>query len=165
MSDTKSVPLLARDIPRRGDGPIPQPYRALGTHESRSLGDLFRLRQYGVNLETLHPGSASALRHSHSSSDEFAYVISGELVLFDDTGETLMTAGMCVGFPAGDGNAHGLVNQSSADAQFLVVGTRMRGDVVDYPDDDFQWLEDDGKWYAATSDGSPRPVVRRGDES
>lgn len=63
---------------------------------------------------------------------------------------------MVVGFPAGKANAHHLINQSDADARFLVVGTRMPGDEVHYPHDDFKWaVSDDGTWFAAHKDGTP----------
>lgn len=39
--------------------------------EKRPLGDLFDLRNFGVNLTPLHPGGESALLHRHSKQDEF----------------------------------------------------------------------------------------------
>ena len=37
------------------------------------LGDVFGLRNFGVNLTRLKPGSESALRHAHMKQDEFVY--------------------------------------------------------------------------------------------
>lgn len=34
--------------------------------EKRTLGDLFGLSNFGVNLTRLAPGAGSALRHAHS---------------------------------------------------------------------------------------------------
>src|SRR5262249_38742266 len=46
----------------------------------RPLGDLFALRNFGVNLTTLSPGGSSALFHRHSRQDEFIYILQGEVV-------------------------------------------------------------------------------------
>ena len=134
----------------------PEPFGSrLGAWEGRSLGDHFELTQFGVNLETVQPGCESALRHWHTRSDEFVYVLEGELTLVTDAGEAVLTPGMCVGFKAGVENAHHLINHTQRDARFLVIGARTDGDETHYPDDDFQWLPGtDGTWYAAKRDGT-----------
>ena len=107
-----------------------------GTFEGR-LAKSVNLTQFGVNYVTLHPGSASALRHWHEGEDEFIYVLEGELTLIDDNGEHNLQAGHFAGFPAGSDNAHHLINQSGANASYLAVGSRRTGaDRVHYPDDD-----------------------------
>jgi len=108
-----------------------------------------------VSLETLPPGSQSALRHWHSATDEFVWMLEGQLLLVTDEGESEFTPGMCVGFKAGEPNGHHLINRSGSDAVFLVVGSRASNDGVNYPDDDIQWLKtSDGKYVAARKDGS-----------
>ncbi len=104
----------------------------------RRLGDALGLKSFGVNLTTIKPGSASALRHWHSKEDEFIYIVSGELVLMTDAGEQLLSAGMAAGFPAGKADAHCLVNRTNADAVYLEVGDRKPDDAVTYPDDDLE---------------------------
>ena len=100
-------------------------------------------------------GGLSALRHWHTLSDEFVYLLEGELVLRTDAGETVMRQGMCAGFKAGVRNAHHLVNRSGKPARLLVFGTRVPGDGCFYPDDDLMWIETEtGKHYAAHKDGS-----------
>lgn len=131
------------------------PHKTFGPFETRHLGDYFGLTQFGAKIETLQPGSKSSLRHWHTRSDEFVLMLDGELTLVTDEGETLLTSGMIAGFKAGDENGHHLINRSDEAASFFVVGSRMRGDVAHYPDDDLQWLEDkDGTWYAARGDGT-----------
>jgi uncharacterized cupin superfamily protein len=49
--------------------------------EKRALGDALALSQFGVNLVSLAPGTASAQRHWHSQEDEFIYVLDGVLTL------------------------------------------------------------------------------------
>lgn len=158
---TKPV-LDPNDIPsetgsERPNGPEEDlaPNLTLGPWEGKSLGDAFGLTHFGVALETLPPGSKSSMRHWHSKSDEFVMVQDGEFVLVTDEGETCMTAGMVAGFKSGAENGHHLINRSDKPATFLVVGSRLPGDAVHYPDDDFQWLaQDDGTRVAARKDGT-----------
>ena len=116
----------------------------------RKLGDAFGLTNFGVNLTTLKPGAASALRHWHVKQDEFIYVVSGELVLVTDAGEQRLTPGMCAGFTGGTANAHHLVNRSESDAAYLEIGDRVAGDGVTYPDDDLAATWVDGGWQFTT---------------
>jgi len=124
--------------PTRGSGYPPALKASVAGRSKRRLGDALGLRNFGVNLTTIEPGSGSALRHWHSREDEFVYVVSGELVLVTDEGEQLLTAGMTAGFPAGRPDGHKLVNRSGADAVVLEVGDRRPDDDVAYPDDDLE---------------------------
>jgi uncharacterized cupin superfamily protein len=119
------------------------------------LGDLFGLQNFGVNLTRLAPGSISALRHAHAKPDEFVYVLQGTPTLRTDEGATLLLPGMCAGFRAGTGNAHHLVNETTADVVYLEIGDRTPGDSAVWPDDDLQVLEIDGKKRMAHRDGTP----------
>lgn len=106
-----------------------------GRHEAQ-LGKQVGVSQFGVNHLILEPGAMSSLRHWHEGEDEFAYVLSGELVLIDEMGEHPLAAGDYAGFPAGVANGHHLANRSEAPAAVLVVGTRLRGtETLHYPDD------------------------------
>lgn len=100
------------------------------------LGKAVGLTQFGVNHLVLAPGAYSSLRHWHEQEDEFAYVLSGEVVLIDDHGEHRLKAGDYAGFPAGEANAHHVCNRSDTDAVLLVVGSRHRGtETLHYPDE------------------------------
>ncbi|WP_282175158.1 cupin domain-containing protein [Vibrio diabolicus] len=137
--------------------PFPEPFKShLGQSECKRVGDLFGLSQFGVNLEILEPNAQSALRHWHTKSDEFLYVLDGELCLIMDEGEQIMRQGMCVGFPAGAENGHHLVNRSDSQAKFIVIVSRVEGDEAHYPDDDFKWVvTSSGEWVASRKDGTP----------
>ncbi len=120
------------------------------------LGDAVGLTQFGVNLSTIPPGSASALRHWHKHQDEFVWVVDGEVVLVDDSGETVLRTGDAAGFTAGDGNGHCIVNRSDRPAKILEVGTRTPTEHVQYPDNDLvlditetgvRWTREDGTPY------------------
>jgi uncharacterized cupin superfamily protein len=101
VSDKKPV-VIAADVPRKTSTGYPAPYRDKVAGRARAaLGNLFGLDQFGVNIVTLDPGSWSSFRHWHQTEDEFVYVLDGEVVLANDAGDHVMTAGMCAGFKAG----------------------------------------------------------------
>ena len=117
----------------------------------RALGDAAGLTQFGVRLTRLAPGAASALRHWHSSEDEFIYILEGTPTLITDAGEELLEPGDAAGFPAGDEDGHQLVNKSGPDVVYLEIGTRAAQDYVAYSDVDMQVLRAPGRsFYLAT---------------
>ena len=121
----------------------------------RLLGDVFGLRNFGVNLTRLAPGAQSALLHRHSRQDEFVFILEGEPTLVTDRGEVRLAPGRCAGFPAG-GPAHHLVNRSERDVLYLEIGDRTAGDDAVYPDDDLKaLLSPDGRWAFTHKDGTP----------
>lgn len=124
--------------PQRNGTAYPPPYDApCRARKRRRLGKAAGLSQFGVNLLTLEPGVWSSQRHWHSAEDEFVWVLSGEVVLIDNDGETVLYAGDCAGFPKGDPNGHHIVNRSDRAATLLEVGTRNpEEDATDYPDID-----------------------------
>jgi uncharacterized cupin superfamily protein len=129
---------------------------AVQGREKRVLGDLAGLTQFGVNLTTLKPGAASALRHWHEIEDEFIFVVDGELVLVENDGETLLKAGEAAGFKAGVPNGHRLINKSSRDAVYLEIGTRGATERAHYPDDDLGMVRGaDGKYTLNHKSGEP----------
>ena len=121
----------------------------------RRLGDALGLKNFGVNLTTIKPGAASALRHWHLKQDEFIYVLEGELMLVTDAGAQRLTAGMAAGFAAGRADGHHLVNRSDRDAVYLEVGDRSAGDGASYPDDDLVACAVPGGWQFTHKDGTP----------
>ncbi len=144
------------DAPRGTNYPPP-----FDTHvkerQKRRLGDEFGLTNFGVNMVTLEPGSWSSQRHWHSKQDELLYVISGTLTLITDEGEQDLGPGSIAGFKAGDENGHHLVNKSAADAIYLEVGDRSKGDIGEYPDIDMRTSVDENGEFAGFKhkDGTP----------
>jgi len=152
MSEPAAV--VAVEVAAESGGGYPEPLNTrMGETNWRRLGNVFGLTQFGINLETYQPGAQSALRHWHTLTDEFVYVLEGELTLRTDAGETLLGPGMCAGFKAGVRNAHHLVNHSDKPARLLVMGTRIPGDACFYPDDDLLWINAETGSYAAHKDG------------
>lgn len=144
-------------VPRAKKSIYPEPFASLMEHrDKRVLGDLFGLKNFGVNMTTIRPGGMSALRHAHATQDEFIYVVAGNPTLITDEGETELRPGMCAGFAHGTGNAHQLVNRSTIDAVYLEVGDRSAGDLTTYPDNDLVAIfEGAGKWRFTHKDGTP----------
>ena len=150
--------LVARDAPPRARPSRypPDLTAAMAGRTKRPLGDLFDLKNFGVNLTRLAPGAASSLRHVHALQDEFVYILEGTPTLITNAGEALMAPGECAGFPAGAGDAHHLVNCSDADVLYLEVGDRTQGDSATYPDNDLAVrMAPDGAWVYSRKDGSP----------
>ena len=135
--DIVTLPIDTRTI-------YPPPHdRVVVGRERKRLGDAAGLDQFGVNLTTLRPGAASALRHWHEREDEFVYVLEGELVLIENEGETLLKAGEAAGFKANTPNGHHLVNRSDRPVIYLEIGTRSKHERVEYPDTDLVIVRDD----------------------
>lgn len=142
--------------PKRIGTSYPKPFDAIAPNRIKHvLGDHAGLTQYGVNFVILPPGEASALRHWHQLEDEFVYIVSGEVVLITDDGEEEMSAGMCVGFPAGVQNGHHLVNRSGAEARYLEIGTRADGEEAFYPDVDLHVVTRGGRDLFTNKKGEP----------
>lgn len=155
---TRPVALVAAEVePRKSKSAYPESFVSrLGDRMKRPLGDRFGLTIFGVNLTTLPPGAMSALRHAHTSQDEFIYVLEGTPTLITDAGETMLKPGMCAGFKAGTGDAHHLVNRSESDVVYLEVGDRTLGDGAHYPDDDIVAVKtSDGTRKFTRKDGTP----------
>ena len=160
MSDSEThAPLAVRAAsvaPRAKPSFLPEPfYSRVAGREKRILGDLFGLRNFGVNLTRLAPGAESALLHRHSRQDEFVYVLDGEPTLVTDQGEVALSPGMCAGFPA-QGVAHQLVNRTDREVLYLEIGDRTPGDEGSYPRDDLKAVLDaSGRWIFTHKDGRP----------
>lgn len=151
------IAIRVADVPPRSFLSLyPEPFalRVKG-RDRRALGDIFGLKNFGVNITRLAPGSMSALRHSHSKQDEFVYILEGRPTLVTDEGKTHLEPGMCAGFRCGTGNAHHLVNETDADVLYLEIGDRTPGGSVDYPDDDLKLVVNEGRRSYVHKDGTP----------
>jgi len=94
----------------------------IGAPFARALG----LHHLAIHHEVLPPGRRSSYPHAHESEDEFVYVIEGAPDLWLDGVLHRLRPGDGVGFPAGTGQAHCLLNNTDAPAVLLVVGEPAR---------------------------------------
>jgi len=151
-------PIPAAGVPaKRGESAYPQPYAAqVAGRTKRKLGNCFGLTNFGVNQTELEPGSVSALLHYHDRQDEFIYILEGTPTVVIGKEEFQLAPGDCVGFKAGTGIPHQLVNRSQGKVVYLEIGDRTPGDTGGYPDDDLAWVwTEDGRLTFTRRDGTP----------
>jgi uncharacterized cupin superfamily protein len=143
-------------LPIEAGSTYPEPFKRVVMGRSRKrLGVAAGLDQFGVNLTTLKPGAASALRHWHEKEDELVYILEGEVVLIENGGETVLKPGDAAGFKANVPNGHHLVNKSSRDAVYLEIGTRSKRERAEYPDVDLRVIRDDAGGHYTHKNGQP----------
>ena len=146
------IPELQIEVPK----PHPVLECLLGAYDYSIIGETGGLTQFGVHIEVLRPGSKSSLRHWHETEDEMIYMLSGEVVLIEET-ETRLCKGDAACWPAGAATAHCLENRSDADASYLTIGTRNRLDTIHYPDHNLITHKDGAARRYSQSDGSAYP--------
>jgi uncharacterized cupin superfamily protein len=136
----------------------PPPFnKAVEGRARKRIGKAAGLTQFGVNICTLKPGAASSQRHWHESEDEFVYVLFGEVVLYEDGGETVLKPGEAAAWKAGVPNGHCLINRSNRDAVFIEVGTRAAYERAHYSDIDMQVVRDRKNFRYLHKNGEPYP--------
>lgn len=144
---------------RTGTGYPKRFHHVNGDIPSRSVQPVGRgLEAFGANRCVLPPGSASSLRHYHTHEDELVIVLSGQLVMLTDEGETPMGPGDVASFPAGSTNAHCFVNRSSEPAVFFAIGNNHPDDECFYPDVGMRAKASSaGGGYVSRETGEPYP--------
>lgn len=147
--DLSTVPV------RRRQG-YPEDFRAeTAGYEGQRVGDAAGLTQFGVNRVVLPPQARTALRHWHENEDEFVIVMSGEVVLREEDGETVLRAGDCAGFKAGVENGHAFENRTDEPVLLFEIGTRSPDETGHYPDVDLRYEKRDGVVTFVHRDGTP----------
>ena len=158
MSKITTQPIHAADVPAQSGKTIYPPAFAsvVSGRTKRKLGEQFDLSNFGVNLTELAPGAASSVMHCHSKQDEFLYILKGTATVLLGDEEFPISEGDCIGFKAGTGTGHQLLNRSQAPVVYLEIGDRMAGDEVTYPRDDLHAsLSENGSWVITHKDGTP----------
>ncbi len=152
------MPKLQLDtIPQKNTTGYPAPFDApVAGRWFRRLAPAGGLTAMGVSHVVLQPGGWSSQRHWHEDEDEFVVILTGEAVLIDNDGETVVRAGDCLAFPMGDRNGHHLQNRSSAECSFIAVGAGNMKGQGEYSDIDMTF--DDKGYYH--KDGTPYPTTR-----
>lgn len=142
------------EIPVRSGSRYPKRFQhsngdtTLRESQQVSLG----LTAFGANRTLLPPGAASSLRHYHTHEDELVVVLSGELVMLTNAGETTMRAGDIASFPKGVADAHCFVNRSAEPAVLLSIGDNREEDACFYPDVGMRTI---ATGYASSETGEP----------
>jgi uncharacterized cupin superfamily protein len=87
----------------------------------------------GVSLFELERGNFM-LFHFHHAAEEILIVLRGRPTLRTFEGERQLDEGAVVHFPAGPDGAHEIRNDTDELVRYLVAGTRVSPEVVEYPD-------------------------------
>ncbi len=121
------------------------------------FSDTGGLTQFGAFVQTLPPGSRSSLCHWHAREDEFIYMLTGKVTVYEGGVATPLLPGQAACFKAGVPVGHYLKNEGVEPATYLVVGARADHDTVTYPDHDrvLHWNDLTGEKYFTTLDGTP----------
>ena len=122
----------------------------------RRLAPVAGLTSMGASHVVLKPDAWSSQRHWHDGEDELVIMLSGEAVLVEDDGETVLRAGDVAGWAAGVTNGHHMINRTSEDCVFIAIGAGNQNGSGVYSDIDMKF-EDDGYFH---KDGTPFPTDR-----
>ena len=87
----------------------------------------------GASLYELGPGNFMVY-HAHHGSEELLIVLRGRPTLRTPEGERQLDEGDVVHFPTGPEGAHGIRNDGDEPVRYLVAGTRVSPEIVEYPD-------------------------------
>ena len=152
------MPKLDLDsIPQSNDTGYPAPFhQEVQGRWWRRLAPVAGLTHMGASHVVLKPGAWSSQRHWHSGEDELVVMISGEAVLVEDDGETVLRAGDVAGWAAGVENGHKMENRSDTDCVFVAIGAGDKTTGGAYSDIDMTFGEDD----YFHKDGTPYPAKR-----
>jgi uncharacterized cupin superfamily protein len=134
----------------------PSPFnKAVEGRSRKRLARAAGLTHFGVNICTLKPGAASSQRHWHEGEDELVYVLEGEVVLCEDSGETVLKPGDAAAWKAGVPNGHCLINRSDRDTVFIEDGTRAPSERAHYSDIDMMVVRDEKGARYTKKNGEP----------
>jgi uncharacterized cupin superfamily protein len=132
----------------------PPPYnRDVAGRWVRRLAKPSGLTVMGASHVVLKPGAWTSQRHWHAEEDELLVMLSGEAVLVEDDGETMLRAGDVAAWPKGVRNGHTIQNRSNADCSLICVSAGdAENDWGEYPDIDLKfapegYLHKDGTPY------------------
>ena len=140
-------------IPQSNATGYPPPYNeAVAGRWVRRLRGVAGLTEMGASHVVLQHGAWSSQRHGHALEDELVVILSGEAVLVEDGGETVLRAGDVAAWPKGVRNGHCLQNRSDADCSMIASSAGdSANDYGEYPDIDLRF---DGDAYLH-KDGTP----------
>jgi len=114
-------------IPQTNTTSYPTPFaQAVRGRFVRRLAPASGLSQFGASHVVLKPGAWSSQRHWHDGEDEMVIMLSGEAVLVEDEGRTVLRPGDICAWPKGTTNGHHLINESQADCVFIALGAGPR---------------------------------------
>ncbi len=139
------MPKLDLDaIPQTNATGYPPPFDAdVKGRWYRRLAPPSGLTKMGASHVTMEPGAYSSQRHWHTAQDELVVMLSGEAVLIEDGGESVVKSGDILAWPAGVRDGHRLHNRSKTPCVFIAISAGDRDkDGGEYPDIDMMFRAD-----------------------
>jgi uncharacterized cupin superfamily protein len=115
---------------------LPLQWLRVGSRFEVGLSDFdeqLGLSGIGATLHVVPAGKTAWPYHRHHCNDELFLVLEGAGELRIGDRRVPIRVGDCIGAPAG-GEAHQIINSSSADLRYVAIANRVRADVVEYPD-------------------------------
>ena len=91
-----------------------------------SFSEHFGLMRLGIHHERLPPGRRLCWPHAEADEEEFVFVIEGTPDVWLDGRLVRLKPGDGVGFKAGTGIAHTVLNNTDAEVRVMVVGEASR---------------------------------------
>ena len=142
-------------IPQANRTGYPPPYdREVAGRWVRRLAGPAGLTEMGASHVVLKPGAWTSQRHWHAEEDELLVMLSGEAVLVEDDGETVLRAGDIAAWAKGVRNGHTIQNRSDADCSLIALSAGDSAkDHGEYPDIDLKFAPE-GYLH---KDGTPYP--------
>lgn len=131
-------------IPQTNRTGYPAPFdRDVEGRWYRRLAPTSGLTQMGASHVVLRPGAWSSQRHWHAEEDELLIMLTGEAVLVEDDGETVLLPGDVAAWPKGVRNGHHLQNRGQTDCSFIAISAGdSANDWGEYPDIDLRFSGD-----------------------
>lgn len=86
------------------------------------FGKRARFSRIGLHVEVLKPGRRTSYPHAERDEDEFVYVVSGQVEAWTDGHVAPMDEGDFIGWEAGTGITHVILNNGGMDAVLLIGG-------------------------------------------
>lgn len=156
--EKQQMPRLDLDaIPPSNATGYPEPFDApVAGRWWRRLAPAGGLTEMGASHVVLEPGAWSSQRHWHEDEDELLVMLSGEAVLVEDAGRTVLRPGDVCAWPKGLRDGHHIINESDGACSFIAVSAGNRKGTGAYSDIDMKF---DGDAYYR-KDGTPYPARR-----
>jgi uncharacterized cupin superfamily protein len=101
---------------------------------SKRLGAAASGKRLGCTLYEVAPGKRAFPLHAHLANEEAIYVLDGQGLMRIGDGEKVVRSGHYIALPIGQ--AHQLINTSSAPLRYLCFSTMVTPEVALYPDSD-----------------------------
>jgi uncharacterized cupin superfamily protein len=111
------------------------------------------LTQFGAYTDRLMPGAMSSQRHWHTAEDEMIYVLDGVATVIDNDGAHDLSPGDAACWPHSNPNAHHITNRTDQPCTYIIIGTRVAGDICHYPDEAERQVNLATTWHIETDQG------------